>query len=138
ARFTRAFHGHETDQPLRYNDPHFGCLFWGGSQEAANGQFRIDLALHAYLAFNVAHNLYTSYRSFGHDLPAWLITGLAHWHARRVSPRFPTYDRRDASDRDARSKFWDWQARVPGLIKNEVFEPLQQLLDRNNAGAFGL
>src|SRR5690606_14746572 len=100
--------------------------------------FRIDLALHAYLAFNVAHNLYTSYRSFGHDLPAWLITGLAHWHARRVSPRFPTYDRRDASDRDARSKFWDWQARVPGLIKNEVFEPLQQLLDRNNAGAFGL
>ncbi len=138
ARYTRAYHGAEIDQPIRYHDIEFGSMYWGCSEETANGLFRNDMALHAHLNFNVAHNLYTCYRGFGHHLPAWLATGLGHWHSRRVSPRFPTFDRRYDEDRKMRSAFWEWDKRVHGLTKHDVFEPLDAFLDRANAGDFGL
>lgn len=138
ARYTRAFQTREIADPIRYHDGGFGSMYWGASEETASWLFRHDYALHAHLAFNVSHNLYTCYRSYGHDLPPWLSTGLAHWHSRRVSPRFPTYDRKDDKDKDPRSAFWEWDKRVPGLLKNGAFETVEQLLDRTNAGAFGL
>ncbi|HEB52305.1 MAG TPA: hypothetical protein ENI87_03510 [bacterium] len=138
ARYTKQWQGREIAQPIRYHDQQFGCMFWSGSQETAEGLFRIDLALYAHVTFNVAHNLYTCYRSYCHDLPPWLVTGLAHWHARKVSPRFPTYDRRSDDDTDTRSVFWDWPSRVKGLVKHDVFEPLERLIDRDNAGEFGI
>lgn len=138
ARYTRAFQGQEIGEPIRYHDGAFGCMYWGASEETADGLFAIDMALHAHLVFNVAHNLYTGYRAFGHDLPAWLSIGLGHWHARRVSPRFPTYDRRDDSDRDPRSAFWEWDQRVWGMTKHGVFEPLATFLERDKPGEFGL
>ena len=138
ARYTRQYRGGETNESIRHHDLAFGSMFWGCSQESANNLFQSDYALHASLAFNVAHNLYTSYRCFGHDLPPWLVTGLAHWHARRVSPRFPNYDREDPRDRRDRSPFWDWDARVAGLVKNDVFEPLEKLVAVASAGRFGI
>ncbi len=138
ARYTRAYHHHEMSAPIRYHDGAFGSMYWGASEETADGLFRHDYALHAHLVFNVAHNLHTGYRSFGHELPAWLVTGLAHWYSRRVSPRFPTYDRRDVTDRDPRSAFWEWDKRVPGLMKNAAFEPADRLLERTTAGTFGI
>lgn len=138
ARYTRAFQQREIADPIRYHDGAFGCMYWGASEETADGLFRQDFPLHAHLAFNVAHNLYTCYRGYGHDLPPWFVTGLAHWHARRISPRFPTYDRKDDRDKDQRSAFWEWDKRVPGLLKNGSFEPVEKLLDRTNAGAFGI
>ncbi len=138
ARYTRAYHGIEIKDPIRYHDIKFSCMYWGGSEETANGLYRIDLALHTNLTFNIAHNLYTCYRAYGHDLPAWVSTGLSHWHARRVSPRFPTYDRRDDNDGNARSAFWEWDKRVKGLVKNEVFEPLETFMDHEHSGKFGL
>lgn len=138
ARYTRAFQSREIADPIRYHDGGFGSMYWGASEETANGMFRQDYPLHAHLAFNVSHNLYTCYRSYGHDLPPWLATGLAHWHSRRVSPRFPTYDRKDDTDKDSRSAFWEWDKRVPGLLKNGAFESVEQLLERPNAGAFGI
>jgi hypothetical protein len=67
-----------------------------------------------------------------------LITGLAHWHSRRVTPRFPTYDRKDDNDKEARTLFWEWNLRVRGLLKNNAFEPVAAILERPSAGAFGI
>ena len=138
ARYTSAYQGIEMTDPVRYHDIKLGAVFWSGSEETAGGLFGYDLALHANLTFNVAHNLYSGYRSWSFDLPAWLPTGLGHWHARRVSPRFPAYDRKDDKDKDPRSPFWAWDTRVRGLMKNGVFEPLSTLFERGNAGEFGL
>ena len=138
ARYTRAFHNNEIENPIRYHDIAMSCMYWGCSEETAEGLFRNDMALHSHITFNVAHNLYTCFRAYGHDLPPWLATGLGHWHSRRVSPRFPTYDRKHDDDTDMRSAFWEWDKRVKGLAKNEVFEPFEKLIDRDNAGAFGL
>ena len=138
ARYTRQYRGREMEQPIRHHDQAFGSMYWGCSLESANNLFQGDYALHASLAFNVAHNLYTGYRCFGHDLPPWLVTGLAHWHARNVSPRFPVYDRKDDGDKRDRSPFWDWDARVKGLIKHDVFEPLGDLVAHDSAGSFGI
>lgn len=138
ARYTRAYQGREMGDPIRYHDLVFGSMYWGASEETANGLFRHDYALHTHLTFNVAHNLYTAYRSYGHDLPPWMVTGLAHWHARQVSPRFPAYDRKNDDDRDPRSAFWEWDKRVPGLLKNGAFESVSALMDRATAGEFGL
>ncbi|HEX5052501.1 MAG TPA: hypothetical protein VFZ65_12060 [Planctomycetota bacterium] len=138
ARYTRAYQGNEMADPLRYHDIPFGCMYYGGAEETANGLFANDLALHTHLVFNVAHNLYSCYRSFSHELPAWLPAGLAHWHARRVSPRFPTYDRKDDRDRTLRSNFWEWDKRAPGLLANNAFEPLSAFLNRASIGEFTL
>ena len=138
ARYTRQYRGREAVESMRHHDLQYGGMFWGCSQESANNLFQSDYALHASLAFNVAHNCYTSYRCFGHDLPPWLVTGLAHWHSRNVSPRFPNYDRKDHDDPRYRSPFWDWDARVAGLIKNDVFEPLADLVAVGSAGRFGI
>lgn len=138
ARYTRAYHGLEMAEPIRIHDAKHGSLYWGCSAENANGLFHIDHALHANLAFNIAHNLYSSFRGFGHDMPAWVVTGLGHWHARRVTPRFPTYDRKDERDREERSAFWEWDTRVHGLVKNKVFEAVAPFIDRLDAGKFGV
>ena len=114
------------------------ALCGGGSEETCDGLLARDLAMHAHVVFNVAHNLYSGYRGYRRALPAWLVTGLGHWHARRVSPRFPAYDRRDDRDRAARSPFWQWDDRVRGLVEHDVFEPLSVLAGRADAGAFGL
>lgn len=136
ARYMRAYHGFEMKEPMRMHDVEYSCMYWGCSTETAGGLFHIDHALHANLAFNVAHNLYTSFRGFGHELPAWVVTGLGHWHARKVTPRFPTYDRQHDKDEDPRSAFWEWDVRVHGLVKNNVFEEVAPFIDRLDAGKF--
>lgn len=138
ARYTRAFQHHEMKDPVRDHDFAFGSYYWGGSEDAADGLFRSDLALHAHVVFNVAYLLYSGYRDHAHDLPVWLATGLGHWHSRRVSQRFPTYERRHDGDREPRSEFWRWQDRIRSLAKEGCFEPLPTLCLRDEAGAFGL
>ncbi|HEX6810668.1 MAG TPA: hypothetical protein VF384_03500 [Planctomycetota bacterium] len=138
ARYTRAFQGREMPDPVRDYDAACGSLYWGGSEETDGGLFRDDLALHAHLAFNVAHNLYSGYRDYCHELPAWLVTGLGHVHSRAVSPRFPTYERAHDRDRERRSDFWQWGTRARGLAQNGVFEPFATFSERVESGKFGL
>lgn len=138
ARYMRAYQGIDMSDPMRCFDSEFGCAYWGASEETANGLFRNDHALHANVVFNVAHNLYTCFRGLGHELPPWVATGLGHWHARKITPRFPTYDRKNEHDRNPRSTFWAWQGRVHGLVANRGFEALDTFMDRQDAGVFGL
>lgn len=138
ARYTRSFQASEISDPIRDCDDDFGSLYYGASEEAGGGLLQDDLALQTHLAFNVAHNLYSGYRGHGHELPAWLVTGLGHWHARNVSARFPVYDRANDADQKVRPDFWEWEQRIQGLAKNAAFEPLSTFVERGNAGAFQL
>ncbi|MFY9342882.1 MAG: hypothetical protein WAT39_10355 [Planctomycetota bacterium] len=138
ARYTRSWQASEIAEPIRDHDRGSGSLYWGAAADAADGLLRDDLAMHCHLAFNVAHNLYSGYRGYSHDLPAWLVTGLAHRHARAVSARFPVYDRAHAHDRTDRGEFWQWDQRLPGLVRNDVFEPLAEFVERGTPGTFSL
>ena len=140
ARYTRAFHGREMGDPIRLHDGQFDCMYWGASEETAENLFANDFALHTHLTYNVAHNLYSGYRTFRRPLPAWLITGLCHWHARQVSPRFPTHDRKSTEDGGGskHSAFWKWDERIGGLVKNGALESLDKLFDRKESSDFGV
>ncbi|MFK7738970.1 MAG: hypothetical protein AB8H80_01510 [Planctomycetota bacterium] len=136
ARYTHAYHGSEMAEPLRVHDQDYGNLYWGASEETGGGLFGNDLALHSQLVFNIAHNIYSGYRAHSAFLPAWLITGLSHHHARRISKRYPTFDRRDDSDTEERSPFWAWEERVSGLARHEVFVPLDDFFEVTHAGEY--
>lgn len=138
ARYTRAHFNREMAEPLRWQDIRFGSIYFGATEESGNGLFRHDLAMHVHLVFNVTHNLLSGLRGYQHDLPPWLVTGLAHWHARAVSPRFPVFERRADGEQAQRSGFWQWDQRVRGLVENRAFEPVATLLERTSAGAFDL
>jgi hypothetical protein len=138
ARYTRAFQRAENAKPVRRHDREFGCLYWGASEETADWFFANDEVLHAHLTFHVAHNLYTGYRGCELEAPQWLAIGLAHWHARRVSPRYPAYGLDTGEDRDPRGLFWEWDERVPGLLRHGALEPFARLMERTAATPFGL
>jgi len=98
---------------------------------------RQDLALRTHLTFHVTHNLFTSYRSYGHNLPAWLITGLSHHAARRISTRFPIYDLRGGDNADG-SQYALWAKRCAGLLRTKTFEPLATFVERMDVDTFSL
>lgn len=140
ARYTRAYHGREMGDPIRHYDGHLDCMYWGAGEETAQNLFANDFALHTHLVYNVAHNLYSGYRTGRRPLPAWLVTGLCHWHARQVSPRFPTHDRPETVDGEGskHSAFWEWEKRIGGLVKNGVFKSLDTLMNRPTSNDFGV
>ncbi len=138
ARYTRAHQSHETQLPRRYFDVDHRCMIFAVAEECTGGLMKNDFALHTHLAYNLAYSLYTSYRYFGHDLPPWLVGGLAHWHSRRICPRFPTYDKaRDDTNLEQRD-FWKWDERARGLLRNGAFEPIEALMRREQFTDFGM
>src|SRR5262249_40814074 len=110
SRYTAAHQGWASCDPVRFHDHKFGCAFVGLAEESSHGLLRDDLALRTHLAFHLAFVLHTSYRSFGHNLPAWIVTGLSHWYARRVCTRFPVYDLR-APGETANKQYEQWDRR---------------------------
>ncbi len=134
AKYTAAHHSWATTVPTRHHDHRFGNAFFG---VAANGALAGDEALQTHVAFHVAHNLYTSYRSYGHNLPAWLVNGLAHRQSRKVSTRVPVYDLREgpgSSERD----FLTWSRRWTTMLKRNEFEPLPTFVRRMDIDGFSM
>ncbi|MBM4062651.1 MAG: hypothetical protein FJ265_16370 [Planctomycetes bacterium] len=134
-RYTAAYQGWATGRPTTHHDHAFGTAFFGACLESDGGLLRDDLALHTHLAYHVAHNLYTSYRAYGHNLPAWLVTGLAHRHARAVSTRYPIYDLRPAGDPDGQL-YAAWERRRGVLLREGRFEPLATFVARMDVKSF--
>src|SRR5262245_5674140 len=138
ARYTRTYQGRETPHPRRYFDCPAGCMIFSVAEESTNGLMKDDFALYTHLVYNLAFSLYNSYRYAAHDLPPWLVVGLAHWHGRRICPRFPAYERAvDDADHELRD-FWRWDERAPGLLRNRAFEPIETLMERADPNAFGI
>jgi hypothetical protein len=137
ARYTRAWHGGETKEPSRHYDIGEGIGF-AVAEETTNGLLKDDFALHTHLVYNLASNLYNGYRGYYHELPPWLLGGLSHWHARRVCPRFPSYERPIGSENLETRDFWKWDERAVGLLRNDVFEPLAELMERPDLTQFGM
>jgi hypothetical protein len=138
ARYTRSFCGAETIEPLRYHDRQHGCAFFGAAEETSDRLFANDVALHAHLVFNVAHNLYSSYRGHAQQLPPWVAVGLGHWHARQISKRFPAFDRKYDRDRTVDGNFWLWEKRIESMLKNGTFAPLATFCAQSDASTFGI
>ena len=63
---------------------------------------------------------------------------MAHWHARRVCPRFPAYERALGDSDHEERDFWRWDERAPGLLRNRAFEPIETLMARADVHAFDL
>lgn len=133
-RYTAAHHGWGTSRPSRSFDHGFGNAFFGAAEEPSHGLLRDDLVLRAHLTFHVAWMLYTSYRSYGHNLPAWLPVGLAWHHARAVTTSVPVYDLEPGDA--GRQRYLLWQKRVPQLLRARGFEPLSTLVARMDVDAF--
>jgi hypothetical protein len=128
--------GRETMEPYRYcpgGGPHVFAI----AEESAEGRMRHDFALHSQLAYNVTWMLYDGYRGNAIELPAWLLLGLCHAQARRISPRFAAYEQRIGGEGET-SDFWKWGERACGLAKNGAFESLPELMARSDATAFGM
>lgn len=135
ARYTAAHHGWASANPVRRHDHKFGSAFFGAAEECCGGKLAVDEALRTHLAFHVANNLYTSYRCYGHNLPGWLVTGLSHEHARRVSTRFPIYDLRTGPGSEP-SCYPLWDKRWAEKLALRELEPLATFLERMDVEAF--
>ncbi|MCA8950057.1 MAG: hypothetical protein KDE27_11190 [Planctomycetes bacterium] len=137
ARYTRAYAGGETIEPFRFHATGYGGLFFVVCEESSNGLMKNDHALHTQLVYNVVVNLINGYRYYAHDMPPWLLFGLAHYYSRQVSPRYPAYERKIEGEPED-SPFWKWDERARGLLKYEAFEPLATLMARGEIGEFGM
>lgn len=135
ARYTRAYGDRETTDPLRLFFQNHGTLGLCLSEETNQGLLRNDHALHAHLVYNVAINLLNGYRAYGHELPPWIVFGLAHRYSRQISPRYPAYDRKQDTRKED-SPFWQWGDRAAGLMKFGAFESLEDLMRREDVTAF--
>lgn len=62
-----------------------------------------DIALHAHVAFNLAHNLLDGFKHYNYDTPVWIHEGLAHNFGRAISPAHNNFD--SGVRRGASSKF---------------------------------
>ncbi len=136
-RYTAAYHGWGNDKPALHHDARFGTLLFGACEESQNGVLRSDLAVRTFLAYYVTHNLYQAYRSYGHNLPAWLITGLAHRSARQCSTRFPIYDLRTGNNEDG-GHYPQWDKRWQLMLRNRKFEPLTTFTERIDVDQFAM
>lgn len=137
ARYTRAYAGYEASYPLRIYFPTHGALGVCMSEEYNSRQLADDQTLHVHLVYNVVVNLLNGYRSYGHEVPAWLLIGLAHWHSRRICPRYPVYEFATGNEKED-DAFWKWDERALGLLKFEAFEPVEELIKREEGTQFGM
>lgn len=137
ARYTRAYAGGETEEPFRYHSTGYGGLVFVIAEESSDGLMANDHALHTQLVYNVVVNLFNGYRSYGHDLPPWIVFGLAHRYSRRISPRYPAYERKIEGEEED-SPFWEWDERARGLLKFDAFAPVEQLMAIDKIGKFGM
>ncbi|GAB4140297.1 MAG: hypothetical protein Fur0037_06770 [Planctomycetota bacterium] len=133
-RYTAAYHGWGTAEPARHHDHAFGTAFFGAAEQSDLGLMRDDLALRVHLTFHLSWLLYTSYRSYGHNLPAWITDGLAHWHARRISTDVPIYGLEDGEA--GRKRYAQWERLASALLRGRAFEPLPRLFARMDGNAF--
>jgi hypothetical protein len=79
------------------------------------GKLRVDEAMHAHLAFNLAHNFYDGLLHYSYDTPVWLHEGIAHLFEREVSPKYNSFDSGEGAVAEMSSKS-NWQPEVMKLI----------------------
>lgn len=123
-RYTAAHHGWATGDPTRHLDHRVGSLRIVAAGDTAHHIGDDEEALAALLTYHAAQALYSGYRSFGHQLPAWLPHGLALRHARQISTRIPLLPMRDEAQRE---QYRQWQKQLGVMRKDWSFTPLERL-----------
>lgn len=125
-RYQDRYLGKAEDSPRRWNFTD-RTLFFGTAAEYAEGTLRNDDAMHAHVAFNMAHNLLDAFAGYFYDLPAWFEEGLAHWYNRRIDPRWNYYSAARDSEVLQRTE-WDWAPKVRARAGVGAFRPATELL----------
>lgn len=139
ARYTKMCVGVEWSDSLRLTFTRHGGLGACLSETGDDGIQFDDTALHAHLTYNIAVNLVQGYRTHGHELPAWLTHGIAHWYSRHVSPSHPIFERHLGTHADdRRGRFTSWGEYASRLIRRGALDPLEPLLQRTDPTRFGL
>lgn len=127
AKFTAAFHARATTEPARRHDGEYGCLVFAAAGDTGAHLADDEEALAALLTFHLTHNLLTGFRAFGHELPAWLVQGLALHFGRQVSAQVPLVAVNDDADR---ARYRQWDKRLAVMKKEQSFVPFAQLIER--------
>ncbi len=116
----------QQDSPITHNFPRASCMLYGTCNELADGYFYDDSRLHCNVAFGLAHNMLRAYRGYRHELPVWLIEGVAHCYVNTVDERYHNFSRiKDAYPNER--KLWQWQPRVRNLVRHEAFLPFTEI-----------
>lgn len=126
--YTAAYHGQATTGPKRFFDLPFGTAFFGATAAADSEMIGEEESTAVLVDYHLAHNLYTSYLGSRHTLPVWLADGLAHKHARAVSPRVPIFS--TTAEVMALAPYSEWHQRWPALLREGQFEPLPAFCGR--------
>lgn len=79
------------------------------------GDLRQDAAMHAHVAFNLAHNLYDGLYHYSYDTPVWLHEGLAHFFEREIDERHNSFDSGEGAVAEMTKKA-NWKPEVLRLI----------------------
>ena len=81
------------------------------------GFLKVDPALHAHLAFNMAHNFFDGLKHYSYDTPIWLHEGLAHSMERRIHPKYNSFDGAEGSVPQM-TREDDWQSEALKLVRS--------------------
>ncbi len=90
-------------------------------------KLRVDEAMHAHLAFNLAHNLYDGLLHYSYDTPVWLHEGLAHVFEREVSTKYNSFDSGEGAVAEVSSKS-NWGPEVMKLIAGSQAPRMAELM----------
>ncbi|MEM7202344.1 MAG: hypothetical protein AAF628_18885 [Planctomycetota bacterium] len=123
--YLETFLGRVSSSGQRWHFKETGSLFYGAAADGEDAKLRHDTALHTHLVFNVAHNLVDGFRHYSYDLPVWIREGIAHWFARRISPRWPNYSQSEGGVADKRST-WRWRVTARRLMSSGKGAPLSE------------
>ena len=94
-----------------------------------------DTVLHCAVAYNLVHNFVDSTCHYSFPIPVWMSTGLAHVHARAISPK-QNYFTEDKSYTPDEKDIWNWPPRIYARVKNEVWPPAAKLFAATDAADF--
>jgi len=101
------------------------------------GRLRNDVALHAHVTFNLAHNLLDGFKHYSYDTPPWLREGFAHVLEREVSPRYNSFDSSEGGS-SAMGGRTDWVPEVRSMIKKGEVPRLAELMNLKTFAEFEL
>ncbi len=125
--------GLEIKRTQRYNAPERDTL--SVTLHLQQSDLKEDDALHAHLAFNLAHNFLDGYRHYSYDTPLWLHEGLAHVFSREVSTRTSTYDASEGAVPEEIHKE-SWVREAQKLARSGEAPRMSELVNLQSYGSF--
>ena len=98
---------------------------------------KVDIAMHAHLAFNLGHNLLDGFKFYAYDSPIWLREGIGHFMEREISPKYNTFDGGEGSVPEMTKKS-KWRAEALKLVRSGKAPRMAEMVRFKNYGELEL